>query len=59
MATYASPAGHAFIGHRLYLPERWTSDPDRGREAGIPKDVVFATKPEQAVELLGEAAKVP
>ena len=34
--------GHAFIGHRLYLPERWTKDPDRCREAGIPTGVVFA-----------------
>jgi SRSO17 transposase len=59
MSAYARPAerggGHAFIGHRLYLPERWTKDPDRCREAGIPNDVVFATKPRQAVELFGEA----
>ena len=47
--------GHAFIGHRLYLPERWTKDPDRCREAGVPKDVVFATKPHQGVELFAEA----
>jgi SRSO17 transposase len=37
------------------LPERWTSDPARCRAAGIPKDVEFATKPAQAVELLQEA----
>jgi SRSO17 transposase len=55
MATYATALGHAFIGHRLYLPERWTSDPGRCREAGIPEDVQFTTKPEQAVELLSEA----
>jgi SRSO17 transposase len=61
MLTYAAAGGHAFIGHRLYLPERWTSDLVRCREAGVPKDVSFATKPEQAVELLAEAdnAKVP
>ena len=47
--------GHAFIGHRLYLPERWTKDPDRCREAGVPTGVVFATKPRQAVELFAEA----
>jgi SRSO17 transposase len=47
--------GHAFMGHRLYLPERWTKNPDRCREAGVPKDVVFATKPRQAVELFAEA----
>jgi SRSO17 transposase len=55
MLTYASAAGHAFIGHRLYLPARWTDDPARCAAAGIPAQVRFATKPEQAVELLGEA----
>lgn len=55
MLAYAGRGGHAFIGHRLYLPERWTKDPARCRAAGVPKDVVFATKPHQAVELFGEA----
>jgi SRSO17 transposase len=55
MLTYASVHGHAFVGHRLYLPERWTSDPDRCRQAGIPEKVTFATKPEQAVQLFAEA----
>jgi SRSO17 transposase len=61
MLTYASAVGHAFIGHRLYLPTRWTDDPARCAAAGIPARVGFATKPEQAVELLGEAidAEVP
>lgn len=56
MLAYAGRGGHAFIGHRLYLPERWTKDPDRCRQAGVPRDVVFATKPHQAVELFAEAA---
>lgn len=61
MLTYAAPGGHAFIGHRLYLPKRWTDDPARCREAGIPATVGFATKLDQAIELLAEAvaAKVP
>lgn len=61
MLTYAGPAGHTFISHRLYLPKRWTGDPGRCREAGIPTSVGFATKLDQAVELLQEAveAKVP
>ena len=49
--------GHAFIGHRLYLPKRWTKDVGRCREAGVPEAVVFATKPRQAVELFTEAAE--
>ncbi len=61
MLTYAGRAGHTFIGHRLYLPKRWTDNPARCREAGIPGAVEFATKLDQAVELLAEAvdAKVP
>ena len=61
MLTYAGPAGHAFIGHRLYLPKRWTDDPARCRAAGIPATVGFATKLDQAIELLAEvvAVKVP
>lgn len=61
MLSYAGPAGHAFIGHRLYLPKRWTDDPVRCREAGIPARVGFATKLDQAIELLAEAVarKVP
>jgi SRSO17 transposase len=43
------------IGARLYLPEKWTADPARCREAGVPPQVQFATKPQIAVELIGEA----
>ena len=34
------------IKYRLYLPESWTTDRDRCDEAGVPDDVVFATKPQ-------------
>src|SRR5580700_5808430 len=43
------------VAARLYLPEKWTNDTVRCREAGVPPDVVFATKPQIAVELIGEA----
>jgi SRSO17 transposase len=61
MLTYATAAGHAFIDRRLYLPEEWTTDPARCREAGVPEQVAFATKPELAITMLAEAhaAKVP
>lgn len=55
MLTYAAERGHAFIDRRLYLPEDWTADRERCREAGIPGDVAFATKPELAVEMLKDA----
>ena len=37
----------------LYLPEKWTSDVDRCREAGIGDGTGFATKPELARRMAG------
>ena len=58
---YASPKGYAFIDRALYLPEEWTSDRVRCREAGIPDEVEFATKGELAKRMLARAfaADVP
>ncbi|MFE3643924.1 IS701 family transposase [Streptomyces sp. NPDC059169] len=55
MLTYATAAGHAFIDRRLYLPEEWTADRERCREAGVPDEVAFATKPELAIAMLEQA----
>jgi len=52
---YASPKGYAFIDRALYLPEEWTSDRVRCREAGIPDEVGFATKGELAKRMLARA----
>jgi SRSO17 transposase len=43
------------VGARLYLPESWTRDRSRCREAGVPEEVQFATKPQLAVKLIQEA----
>ncbi|HXL17324.1 MAG TPA: transposase, partial [Streptosporangiaceae bacterium] len=41
--AYAAPGGsRALIDRELYLPEKWTSDRDRCRRAGIGDDVAFA-----------------
>src|SRR5229473_4636484 len=52
---YASAKGHAFIDRALYLPEEWTQDRVRCREAGIPDEVEFATKGELAQQMLTRA----
>ncbi len=59
--AYASPHGHALIDRALYLPERWAADPARRREAGIPEEIVFTTKPKQGRAMLERAfaADVP
>jgi len=52
---YASPKGAAFIDQALYLPQEWTEDRVRCREAGIPDEVAFATKGELAQQMLERA----
>src|SRR5439155_3677036 len=52
---YASSRGAAFIDRALYLPEEWTADRVRCREAGIPDEVEFATKGELAKLMLARA----
>jgi SRSO17 transposase len=52
---YASAQGAAFIDRELYLPEEWTADRVRCREAGIPEAVGFATKGELAQHMLARA----
>jgi len=50
--TYASQAGHTLLDRELYLPKIWTQDAARCREAHVPAEVSFATKPELAARML-------
>ncbi len=43
--TYATGRGHALIGRALYLPEGCAADEEHRELAGIPEEVMFATKP--------------
>jgi SRSO17 transposase len=52
---YASCQGAGFVDRELYLPEEWTVDRVRCREAGIPDEVGFATKGELAQRMLARA----
>jgi SRSO17 transposase len=53
--TCAAPAGHALIGRALYLPADWAADEERRELAGVPDEVMFATKPQLAGHLLQHA----
>ncbi len=53
--AYATPKGQTFLDRRLYLPREWCADRARCREARVPPEVVFRTKPELAIEMLKHA----
>jgi len=54
--SYATGRGHVFLDRRLYLPEEeWCNDLERREQAKVPADVIFQTKPEQAMAMLEHA----
>jgi DDE superfamily endonuclease len=61
MLSYASGRRHAFIDRALYLPRRWTDDPQRCAQAGVPAEGGLATKPSSWIDMLDRAlgARVP
>jgi SRSO17 transposase len=57
---YVSRRDHALVDFRLYLPKEWTQARKRCREAGVPRQVRFQTRHEQALEMLEErGAQLP
>ena len=54
--AYVSPLGRALVDKRLYLPESWTSDPERCAAAGVPEERrSYRSKTELALEMLERA----
>ncbi len=53
--AYVSPNGRTCIDRELYVPKTWADDPARRREAGMPGEVTFATKPQLAQRMLVRA----
>jgi SRSO17 transposase len=51
-AAYASRFGHRLVDRRLYLPKGWAEDAERRAKACVPDDVIFATKPAMAREMI-------
>ena len=59
--AYAASGGRAFLDRELYLPKGWAENRARRREAGVPEEAAFATKPQLAREMIKRVlvAKVP
>ena len=53
--AYASDKGRTLLDRELYLPQVWAEDWERRREAGVPEDVGFQTKPRLAQRMLERA----
>ena len=54
--AYVSPLGRALVDKRLYLPESWTSDPERCAAAGVPEEKgAYRSRTELALEMLQQA----
>lgn len=53
--AYAAEDFHCLLDGELFLPESWSADRNRCREAGIPDDMVYRPKSEIAVELYDRA----
>ena len=54
--AYVSRKEQALVNTRLYLPKEWAKDKARRKEAGVPKEVRFRTRHQQALEMLDESA---
>jgi SRSO17 transposase len=55
--SVATRSEHAPIDFELYLPRSWTDDKERRKEARIPDDIPFRTKPELALLMVGRAVE--
>jgi SRSO17 transposase len=52
---YASRSGYTLLDRRLYLPQEWVEDETyvaRRWKCGVPKDLVFKTKPQLGWEMI-------
>jgi SRSO17 transposase len=56
---YASRKGYSLIEGQLFMPEKWfrAEHAARRQACGVPKDLVFKTKPEIGLEMLQNAQK--
>lgn len=59
LCAYVSPKGRALVDEELYLPKEWASDKHRSKEAEVPTEVKFRTKPQLALQMIEGAAEGP
>lgn len=56
--SYSTPTEATLIDHRLYLPQKWVSNPERCERAGIPLEARrFRTKAQLGLEIILQARK--
>jgi len=53
--AYRTERGHCFLDRELYLPKCWTDNRSRCRQAGVPEEIEFATKPALARQMIARA----
>jgi SRSO17 transposase len=51
---YVGRQDHALVNVRLYLTKEWSGNRTRRREAGVPRNVRFQTRHQQALDMLNE-----
>ena len=54
--TVATQTDHIPVDMQLYLPDSWATDAEKRKEAHIPDDVQFQTKPQIALKMVQQAA---
>jgi SRSO17 transposase len=56
---YVSRKGYSLLAGRLFMLEQWFDDQhaEKRRACGVPEDLTFKTKPQIALDLLGEAVQ--
>ena len=52
--SYATARGRVLLDREVYLPQVWAEDVERRREAAVPEEVVFRTKPQLSRQVLNQ-----
>jgi SRSO17 transposase len=53
--AYVSEKGRSLVDQQLFLPQAWARNKKRRKEAQVPKEVRFRTKPQIALQMIEHA----